>query len=53
MDIKAADITKELNKILKNSELSLHKILVKGKVRGKLGKKLNLLMINTHQNLPA
>jgi len=42
IDTKAVDITKELNKILKNSDSSLHQTLAKGKVRGKLGKKLNV-----------
>jgi len=44
IDKKAVDITKELNKILKNSDSSLHQVLVKGKVRGKLGKKLNVTL---------
>lgn len=44
IDTKAIDITKELNKILKNSDLSLHQILSKGKVKRKLGKKLNVTL---------
>jgi len=44
IDKKTVDITKELNKILKNSDSSLHQVLVNGKVRGKLGKKLNVTL---------
>jgi len=42
IDAKAVEITKELNKIFEKSDSSLHQTLSKGKVRRKLGKKLNV-----------
>ena len=44
IDTKAIDITKEMNNIFKNSDSRLHQALAKGKVRGKLGKKLNVTL---------
>jgi O-methyltransferase involved in polyketide biosynthesis len=43
-DHKAVEITKELNPFLKTSQSSLHQTLVKGNVRGKLGKKLHVTL---------
>ena len=43
-DTKAIDITKEMNNIFKKSDSDLHQALAKGKVRGKLGKKLNVTL---------
>jgi O-methyltransferase involved in polyketide biosynthesis len=41
IDIKAVEITKELNKIFEKSDSKLHKTLLKGQLRKRLGKKLN------------
>jgi len=40
-DKKAVEITRELNQIFEKSDSSLHQTLSKGKLRRKLGKKLN------------
>jgi len=44
IDKKAVEITKELNKILITSESELHQTLAAGKVRRRLGKKLNVTL---------
>jgi len=44
IDKKAVEITKELNKIFENSDSQLHQALAKGKLRRRLGKKLNATM---------
>jgi O-methyltransferase involved in polyketide biosynthesis len=44
IDTKAIEIIKKLNKIFETSDSSLHKTLLKGKKRGKLGKKLNVTL---------
>ena len=44
IDTKAIEITKELNKIFETSDSSLYQTLSKGKVRRKLGKKLNVTL---------
>ena len=43
-DIKAVEITQELNKIFEKSESTLHQTLARGKVRRKLGEKLNVTL---------
>lgn len=44
IDKKAIEITKELNKIFEKSDSPLHQTLSKGKMRKKLGKKLNVAL---------
>jgi len=44
IDLKAVEITNELNKIFEKSDSSLHQSLSKGKMRRKLGKKLNVAL---------
>lgn len=44
IDNKAIEITQELNKKFKSSESKLHKTLLKGQVRKRLGKKLNVTL---------
>ena len=44
VDSKAVEITKELNKVLCNSSSDLHQTLASGKVKRKLGKKLNVTL---------
>jgi len=44
IDTKAVEITKELNKIFKTSDSLLYQNLSKGKIRRRLGKKLNVIL---------
>jgi len=44
VDTKAIEITKELDHIFEISDSSLHQTLSKGKIRGKLGKKLHVTL---------